>query len=82
MLKFLWLHNHLTICNIDSTVGRFIASSYPIYREAMERPTILNILYTTVSAQQTNLSLKTLPNTIIFAQKSILPIYVGPPRNA
>ena len=28
MLKFLWLHNHRTICNIYSTVGRSIANVY------------------------------------------------------
>ena len=40
------------------------------YIEAMDRPTVLYILYTMVSAQQTNLlPKKALQNDAIFAQK-------------
>ena len=46
-----------TICNIYSTVGRSIAniSDPRLDIEAIDRPTMLYILYSTVSAKQTNL---------------------------
>ena len=52
-----------------------------LYMEAIDRPTILYILYSTVSVQQTNL----LPdnasqNDTIFPNVYIA--YIGPPRNA
>ena len=55
-----------------------------LYREAIDRPTVLYILYSTVSAQQMNL----LPentyynDSIIPRQKSISHYYIGPNRNA
>ena len=46
----------------------------------MDRPTVIYILYSTVSAQQTNLSLKTLPKTMPFLP-GVYIADIGPPRN-
>ena len=64
---------------IYSTVGRSIADIYDpsaevnmpsrSYIEAMDRPTVLYILYTMVSAQQTNLCLQMLREMTPFSPK-------------
>ena len=61
MYSGIFLH---VLCNMYSTVGRFKDNTYirpeinillRLYIEGMDRPTVLYILYTMVSVQQTNI---------------------------
>ena len=48
--------------------------------EAIDRPTVLYILYSMIGAQQTNLLPEKLPKTALFFPKIDI-AYIRPPRN-